>query len=129
MDNSVMEFVTVTLIFLLVLALTYFTTRWIGGYQKKQMSAGNIKIIDSYRLSNSKILEVVKCGDKCFLVAVCKDTITTIGEVDADTFDLREEAKKTDGENFGSVFSRFKINKKDKEEDKTDENNDTANDE
>ena len=46
-DNAVFQFITVTLIFVLVLALTYFTTRWIGSYQKKQMSYGAVKIIES----------------------------------------------------------------------------------
>ena len=34
-NNSVAQFISVTVIFLVVLAVTYFTTRWIGSYQKK----------------------------------------------------------------------------------------------
>lgn len=114
MGDSVVQFVTVTLIFAGVLALVYFTTRWIGSYQKKQMSYGNIQIIESMRLSSSKVLEIVKAGDKCFLIAVCKDTITTIGEINEDTLELKKPEKT--GEAFGAVFSRFKVVHKGEEE-------------
>ncbi|MGN0375837.1 MAG: flagellar biosynthetic protein FliO [Butyrivibrio sp.] len=114
-NNPVVQFITVTLIFVFVLAITYFTTRWIGSYQKKQMSLGNIKIIESYRLSSNKILEIVKAGNKCFLIAVCKDTVTLIGEVDEETLELKETADKS--ESFGTVFSRFKIQHKDETDD------------
>lgn len=110
-DNPVIQFITVTLIFIFVLAITYFTTRWIGSYQKKQMSHGNIQIIESYRISSNKILEIVKSGDKCFLIAVCKDTVTLIGEVDEKSLDLKQSTDRS--ESFGTVFSRFKIQHKD----------------
>lgn len=106
-DNSIVQAITVTLIFVLVLALTYFTTRFVGSYQKKHMSYGNIKIIESFRLSSNKVLEIVKAGDKCFLIAVCKDTVSLIGEVDEETLELKAPEKTS--ESFGSVFSRFKM--------------------
>ena len=93
MGDSVVQFITVTLIFVGVLALVYFTTRWIGSYQKKQMSYGNIQIIESMRLSSSKVLEIVKAGDKCYLIAVCKDTVTAIGEINEDTLELKKPEK------------------------------------
>ena len=106
-DNRVVQFITVTLIFVIVLAITYFTTRWVGSYQKKHMSYGNIKIVESMRLSNSKILEIINVGNKYFLIAVCKDTITTIGEVEP--IEANNEEPEVKKETFGNVFGRFKI--------------------
>lgn len=114
-DNAVFQFLTVTFIFVVVLALTYFTTRWIGSYQKKQMSYGSIKIIESYRLSGSKVMNIVKAGDKCFLIAVCKDTVTLIGEVSEGSLELKKTEDET--ESFGTVFSRFKVQHKDETDD------------
>ena len=114
-DNPVVQFITVTLVFVFVLAITYFTTRWIGSYQKKQMSYGNIQIIESYRLSSNKILEIIKSGNKCFLIAVCKDTVTLIGEVSEESLELKKTEDET--ESFGTVFSRFKVQHKDETDD------------
>ena len=114
-ENPVVQFITVTLIFVLVLALTYFTTRWVGSYQKKQMSYGSIKIIESFRLSSNKVMNIVKAGDKCFLIAVCRDTVTLIGEVDEETLELKSTTEVS--ESFGTVFSRFKTQHKDETDD------------
>ncbi len=118
-DNSIIQFITVTIIFVFVLAITYFTTRWVGLYQKKHMSHGNIKIIESMRLSGNKVLEVVKTGDKSFLIAVCKDTVTCIGEVNEDTLELNEPERA--GESFGTVFNRFRFSHKEEAEDDEEE--------
>ncbi|MDD6233754.1 MAG: flagellar biosynthetic protein FliO [Lachnospiraceae bacterium] len=114
MGNSIAQFITVTLIFIFVLAITYFTTRWIGSYQKKKMSYGNIKVIESTRLSSNKILEIVKAGDKCVLIAVCKDTVTYLGEINENTLEFKEAQTK---ESFGSVFNRFRFSGKEEAED------------
>ena len=114
MGNSIVQFITVTLIFIFVLAITYFTTRWIGSYQKKKMSYGNIKVIESTRLSSNKILEIVKAGDKCVLIAVCKDTVTYLGEINEDALEFKETETK---ESFGSVFNRFRFSGKEEAED------------
>ena len=114
-NHPVYQFVTVTLIFIFVIAITYFTTRWVGMYQKKHVTHGAIKVIESFRISGNKVLEVVKAGDKCFLIAVCKDTVTLLGEVDEKTLELEKDSDKP--ESFGAVFSRFKIQHKDETDD------------
>lgn len=108
-DNGIVQLITVTLIFAFVLAITIFTTRWLGTFQKKKMSGSNIKVLEGFRISNNKILEIVKAGDKCFLIAVCKDTVTTIGEIDESTLELKNDV--SSGEAFSYVFNRFKITK------------------
>lgn len=110
-NNSVAQFFTVTAIFAFVLAVTYFTTRWIGNYQKKQISHGNIKVVESLRISNNKVLEIVNVGSKYYLIAVCKDTVTQIGEIDGTELENEKPAGKDDS--FGNVFSRFKVVHKD----------------
>ena len=122
-DNSVVQFITVTIIFAIVLAITYFTTRWVGSYQKKQISRGNIKIAESLRISNNKILEIVNVGSRYYLIAVCKDTVTLIGEVDKDELKLIEQDNGSTGnESFGSVFNRFKVvHKEEKEKEETED--------
>lgn len=122
-DNSVVQFITVTIIFAIVLAITYFTTRWVGSYQKKQISRGNIKIAESLRISNNKILEIVNVGSHYYLIAVCKDTVTLIGEVDKDELKLIEQDNGSTGnESFGSVFNRFKVvHKEEKEKEETED--------
>jgi len=131
-NNRFVEVLVLVLVLVFVLVLTYFTTRWIGNYQKKHASYGNVRIIESCRLSNSKVLEIVKAGDKCFLIAVCKDTVTLLGEVNEDTMDFTEKSgvfskgsnsKSGSNENFASVFSRFRVAHGDEDDSQAARNN------
>ena len=89
--DSFVQFVTVLLLFLIVLFITYGVTRWISGIQKTQMIGRNMELVDTLRISSSKYLQIVRAGDKYFVVAVCKDTVTMLTEVSKESLIL--EAK------------------------------------
>ncbi|MCR4687343.1 MAG: flagellar biosynthetic protein FliO [Lachnospiraceae bacterium] len=110
--NSVAQFFTVLLIFVGVLCLTYFTTKWVAGYQKGRMMAGNIQLIESFRISNNKFLAIVKVGEKCFLVAVAKDNISLIGEVNEDELVISENSGQMMNMNFKEILEKAKLKKK-----------------
>lgn len=118
--NGIAQLLAVTAIFILVLALTYFTTRFIGSYQKGKLSGSNIRIMETQRLSNNKLIQIVAVGDKCFAVAVCKDTVTLLGEVNKDS--LKEKELPVSGkENFESILNKFRRkNERTEEEDRED---------
>ena len=78
------QLLTLLVIFIFVLALTYFATRWAGSMQKNKMAGSNIQILETMRVTNSKYIQIVKIGSKCFAVAVCKDTMTFLCEVNED---------------------------------------------
>lgn len=118
--NGIAQLLAVTAIFILVLALTYFTTRFIGSYQKGKLEGSNIRIMETQRLSNNKLIQIVVVGDKYFAVAVCKDTVTLLGEVNKDS--LKEKELPVSGkENFESMLNKFRRkNQKTEEEDRED---------
>ena len=80
--SSSAQFITVLLIFLFVVAITYFTTRYIAGYQKNLIRTGNMELVESLRISNNKYLQIVKTGNKYLVIAVCKDTVTFLTELE-----------------------------------------------
>ena len=61
--NGIAQLITVAVLFILVLALTYFTTRFVGRYQKGQLSGNNIQVIDMLRLSQNKLVQIVRVGE------------------------------------------------------------------
>ncbi|MBO4889532.1 MAG: flagellar biosynthetic protein FliO [Lachnospiraceae bacterium] len=78
------QFLTVILVFLLVLALTYLTTRFVGSYQKVRTAASNFEVIETYKITNGKYLQIVKIGEKYVVIGIGKDSITTICELSPD---------------------------------------------
>lgn len=79
--DSYVQFMTVLLLFVFVLAITALVTRWIGGYQKSRSVGANMELIESLRLSNNKYVQIVRIGRKYLAVAVCKDTVTMLSEI------------------------------------------------
>jgi flagellar protein FliO/FliZ len=88
--ESILQLITVFIIFVFVLVVTYLTTKWIGNYQKTQIFNHNFQVIETCRVTNNKFLQIVKIGDKYIAIAVCKDTITMLTEVDKDSIIISE---------------------------------------
>ena len=96
--DSYSQFMTVLLLFVFVLAVTAFVTKWIGGYQKGKSAGANMELVDALRLSNNKYIQIVKIGRKYLALAVCKDTVTMLSEIPEEDLSFPEGSD-------GSAFS------------------------
>lgn len=79
--ESVIQLITVLFIFIFVLAITWVSTRYIAGIQKDRYKTGNMELIETLRISNNKYMQIVRVGNKYYCMAVCKDTVTMLGEI------------------------------------------------
>ena len=100
--NSFIQLLGVLLIFLFVLVITYFTTKWIGVYQKVQMSGRSFQVVDTIRIANNKLVQVIKMGDVYLVIAVAKDNVTMLAKLTEEEMGLTEAEicnGKTPGQN------------------------------
>ena len=104
--ESVTQFLTVILVFVLVLALTYFTTRFVGNYQKARSVNRNFEVIETYRITNGKYLQIVKIGEKYVVIGIGKDNVTSICELSADDIKPPVEQPSQTTEMFKSVLDK-----------------------
>ena len=101
--GSFIQLLGVLIIFLFVLAITYFTTKWIGNYQKTNFA---------------KFIAIVKAGEVYLVVAVGKDDVTLLTQLTEEQLsevpDLSAAQNRfpMDGkaaqENFSEVLNRVK---------------------
>ena len=91
--DSYVQLITVLLVFVLVLGITAATTKWIANYQKQQGAGGNIQVVETVRISNNKYVQILRVGETYVVIAVCKDTVTLLGEVSADQLNLNGSAQ------------------------------------
>lgn len=82
--KSFFQLIGVLLVFIFVLALTYFCTRWIAKYQKGINVNKNIHVIETCRLTNNKFIQIIEVGQKCLVIAICKDSVTMLCEIERD---------------------------------------------
>lgn len=80
-NSSFLQLITVLFIFVLVLGITAATTKWIANFQKQQNTNCNVEIVETTRIGNNKFLQIVRVGDTYMAIAVCKDTVTMLGEI------------------------------------------------
>ena len=61
--TSFLQLLGVLIIFAFVLAITYFVTKWIGGFQQMQMSGRQFRVVDSVRIAGNKCVQILKLGE------------------------------------------------------------------
>ena len=112
--ENVVEFIVVLIIFVGVLVLTYYATRFIASYQKTHSYNKNIEVIETARLANNKYIQVIRVGkEDYFVIGVGKDEVAPIGQVKGEHLDLsREDVMVPDvtkfSKNFKSLLDSFR---------------------
>ena len=107
--NSYLQFLTVLILFVFVLAVTYLTTRWIAGYQKGKKADANLEVIETSQIANNKYVQIIRVGQKYLAVAIGKDSVTMLTEVPEDQLTFSSSAK---NEQLGFKELFEKIHKK-----------------
>lgn len=79
----------VLLIFAFVLVITYFCTRWLARYQKGLNPNRNIRVLETFRVTNNKFIQIVEIGKVCLAIAICKDTITVLCQLNEEDLDWK----------------------------------------
>lgn len=91
--DSYIQFITILIIFVFVLAITYWVTKWTAGYQKSKTTGANMEMVEALRLTNNKYVQIIRIGQKYLAVAVCKDTVTMLAEIPEDELCFSEGTK------------------------------------
>lgn len=91
--DSYLQLMTVLLLFVFVLFITFLTTRWIAGYQKSRMRGGNLEVMETCRITSNKYLQIVRAGQKYVLIAVGKDEIHLVAELTEEELSWSEETR------------------------------------
>lgn len=85
LDNF-LELLISLLLFAFVIFLAYWAARIAGAYQSNMLNnRSNIRIIETYRIANNKYIQIVKIGNQCIALGICKDTITVLTELEEDS--------------------------------------------
>lgn len=109
--ESFFQLIGILFIFLFVLVITYFTTKWIAGYQKGAMYNKNIKVIETFRVNNNKFIQIIQVGEKYLAISVCKDTINVLTELTEEQLTWRpseEEKPAAKTPDFQEIFEKLK---------------------
>lgn len=114
--DSYIQFMTVLILFVLVLGIAYAVTRWIAKTQQGRVMAGNLEVIETCRITSNKYVQIIRAGDKYLVIAVGKDEIHMLAQLSEDELVLRSNGH-SENPDFASVLDRVR-KLKDKEKTK-----------
>ena len=111
--ESFLQLISALLIFAFVLLITYFTTRWVGNYQKVRMKSKNLQVIESLSAGNNKSICLIKAGTEYLVVAIGKDEIHSLATLKEERLtDVSFLYEGTDsmvsGESFQEILGQLK---------------------
>ncbi|MBO5095009.1 MAG: flagellar biosynthetic protein FliO [Lachnospiraceae bacterium] len=111
--EAFVQFITVLILFCVVLAITYVTTRYIAKFQKLKQEGSNIAVIETCRIAPNKYIQIVKLGEKYIAVAVCKETVTKLAELSEEEL-VVSDVQEDNVPSFACVLEKAKLRKQKK---------------
>ena len=112
--ESIGQLFILIVLFLFVLFLAYVAARVAGSFQSNTINKkSNVKVIEVFHLSNNKYIEIVKIGEHYLALAICKDTVTLLTELDES--EVREHEKTMEPINFKCILDKMKNERQDRE--------------
>ncbi len=117
--SSILSVISLILIFIFIVALAYFTTKFIAKYQNNSMnSRSNIRVIESFRMGSNKFVAIIEVSNNFYVIGVGKEEITLIDKLDSDSISnikngqMKDLGKKID---FKEILSQIKNKSVEKE--------------
>lgn len=101
-----LELAGILILCIIVIAASYFVTKFIGTKQMGKQRNGNFKILEVCSVAPGKTLQLIQTGTRYLVLAVTKDSVTKLIELSEDEVvkTVREE-KKTMA--FTEMFEAF----------------------
>ena len=107
-SNSIWKLLGLILLCAVIVVACYYTTRFIGRKSQGIQGGGsgkNIRALETFRVTQNKYLQLIKCGDKYLLISVTKDNISLVSEIDGES--LLTESASGNHKSFKEIISSF----------------------
>ena len=105
--QSLFELLGLIIIFVIVLVVCYFTTKFVAGRQLVQKKIGNFEIIETFAISQNKYLQLIRMGNKYVVISVSKDSVSFITELEENEVCEIPKNAYISGKSFKEVLSGF----------------------
>lgn len=91
---SILTFLVYFIFFILIAALAYFTTRWLGKHQMKiRVKSKYMEVIDSLQLSADNALYIVKSPEGLLLLGTGKEGVSLLQKLESEEAEFIMQAE------------------------------------
>jgi len=103
--QSLFELLGLILIFVIVLVVCYYTTKFVAGRQLVQKRMGNFEVLETFAIAQNKYLQLIRMGNKYVVISVSKDAISYITEIDESEVCRIQNSTSVSGKSFKELLS------------------------
>ncbi|QHQ62087.1 flagellar biosynthesis protein FliO [Anaerocolumna sedimenticola] len=119
--DNLLQLLGVSILFIFILVITYYTTKFVGGAKLNITKNSNFKVLETYKIAQNKYLQIIQIGTRYFVISVGKDDIRFLTELNENEI-LKQDDLKLQKNNFTDIFNISL--KKIKDKNKNDQGND-----
>lgn len=105
--QSIAELVGMIVIFIIVLVVCYYTTKFVASRQIIQKKTGNFEVVETHSIAQNRYLQLVRMGSKYVVISVTKDSVRYITELSEEEVCLIKKDEQNQHKNFKDVFSNL----------------------
>lgn len=80
--GGILDLIVLVIVFALILVAAYFVTKWVSTTGLNMQKNKNIKVLEVFRLNQSKYIYIIELGGKVVALGVSKDHIEYLTELD-----------------------------------------------
>ena len=110
--ESFVQLIGVLLIFVFVLVITYFTSKWMGNIQRGRLTSNNLRVLETIAIGNGKLICLIETGNVYLVVSVGKDNVHTLAQLTMDdlkdTSFLKDKESGTTSDSFQEILAKVK---------------------
>lgn len=110
--DSLLQLLGLLVLFVVILAACYFVTRWIASAGSGMVSASNIKVIETYKITTNKYIQIVKIAGEYMAIAISRDNITFLCKLDEENINTMP-VKAMEFASFKDILAKVKNKKSD----------------
>lgn len=107
MNSNILQLLAVIIVFVIVLAGTYYVTKWIAKSGVIQSQSRNIKVIETFKITTGKYIQIIQLGTKYYAIGVAKESITFLTPLDAEQLDFAPELNHNPKVSFKEMIEKF----------------------
>jgi flagellar protein FliO/FliZ len=108
--DNFLQLVGLVILLIIILIAAYYTSKFVGGIKLGQVKNSNFQVIDSYRISPNKALQIIKIGNKFIVISINKDTVNYITELNESDI-LTQDLNSKERQSFKHILEKLRMNK------------------
>ena len=104
--RDIADLLSAFVIFILVLFVAFYVTRFVGTYEKQKQLGKNVTVLETCRIGAGRYIQLIKVAERVLVIAVSRDRVVMLSEIPASELDFKEEGSPDKTSPFQSVLEK-----------------------